>query len=137
MVHTMVKAPPGEGPVYMVAPVDDLTKVKRVHRNLLKAIVGIAPFGSLAASLQIEPEDSSDDDLLALVRVPFSRPVGQVAREVQTTPALAPLATVTVTLPSLYSAPLVTESSETAVQCNVRWLLPMGWYPYSPFIFHL
>lgn len=43
VVHQVVKAPPGEGVVYTIAPVDALTKVRTVHRDMLKAQVMTAP----------------------------------------------------------------------------------------------
>lgn len=36
VVYQVVKAPKEEGSVYSIAPVDDLDKVKQVHRSLLK-----------------------------------------------------------------------------------------------------
>ena len=75
VVHQVVKAPSGDGSVYTVAPADDLAKVKRVHRTLFKAIVGLpTPDGTSAAStspaeLSVRQDELSDeDDLLAFVR---------------------------------------------------------------------
>lgn len=39
VVYQVVRAPPAGGSVYTIAPVDDLSKVKRVHRSLLKTRV--------------------------------------------------------------------------------------------------
>lgn len=36
VVYQVVRAPLASGSVYTIAPVDDLSKVKRVHRSLLK-----------------------------------------------------------------------------------------------------
>ena len=44
VVHWVIKTPHSNGAVYMVAPKNDLAKIKRVHRTLLKAIVGMAGF---------------------------------------------------------------------------------------------
>lgn len=39
-VHTVLKAPSDGGSVYTIAPTGDLSKVKRVHRSLLKGVSG-------------------------------------------------------------------------------------------------
>lgn len=41
MVHQVVKAPSGDGPVYTVAPADDRANAKWVYRTLLKAVAGL------------------------------------------------------------------------------------------------
>lgn len=53
VVHRVIKAPPGNGAMYTVAPEDDPAKVKWVHRTLLKAIVGMAASGDNPAPLPI------------------------------------------------------------------------------------
>lgn len=39
-LYKVIKAPPGDGVVYTIAPADNLQKVRHVHRNLLKPLVG-------------------------------------------------------------------------------------------------
>ena len=99
VVHRVIKAPPGEGPVYTVAQVDDLAKVKRVHRTLLKAVAGTASSGGTSASLSSPPDppamyESSDDDWLALVNETSPLPADQAMGEVQHASVLAPSTTV-------------------------------------------
>uniref|UniRef100_A0A671VB87 Gypsy retrotransposon integrase-like protein 1 n=1 Tax=Sparus aurata TaxID=8175 RepID=A0A671VB87_SPAAU len=96
VVHRVIKAPPGNGAVYTVAPEDDPAKVKRVHRTLLKAIVGMAASGDNPAPLPIilgrraVSESSSDDeDLMAVVRDPLFPPADHSAGEAQLAPASA------------------------------------------------
>ena len=43
VMYRVLKPPKEGGCVYTIAPADDLTKVKQVHRMLLKALVGTAP----------------------------------------------------------------------------------------------
>uniref|UniRef100_A0A3B4WI95 Gypsy retrotransposon integrase-like protein 1 n=1 Tax=Seriola lalandi dorsalis TaxID=1841481 RepID=A0A3B4WI95_SERLL len=129
VVHRVIKAPPGEGPVYTVAPLDDLTKVKRVHRTLLKAVVGVASPGSTSDSPPIPPgqlvmqDESSDDDLLVLVRETPTPSAGRMARETQTAPALALPAAAVVPVPPPHSVPLAVTPpgiNETAMRRTAR-----------------
>lgn len=69
----MLRVPPEGGPVYTVAAIDDQTKVKHVHRSLLKAMVGttlsvLAPgSGSPPCEQHARDNDvSSEGDLLLL-----------------------------------------------------------------------
>lgn len=39
VAHQVIRAPPGNGVVYTIAPDDNPTTIKRVHRTLLKAVV--------------------------------------------------------------------------------------------------
>lgn len=131
VVHRVIKAPPGNGPVYTVAPSEDLAKVKRVHRTLLKAVVGTASPESNSGSPPTPPgqlvrQDESSDDLLALVCGTPPPPAAQVVREAQTAPASAPPAGATVPRPPLHAAPLAVphpESSGTAVRPTARLVL--------------
>ncbi|KAK9515992.1 hypothetical protein VZT92_026587 [Zoarces viviparus] len=73
VVHRVLKAPKDGGPVYTIAPVDDHSKTKQVHRNRLKAVVGAdSPGrGSTSSPCSIdgpcsEDESSSDGDLWML-----------------------------------------------------------------------
>uniref|UniRef100_A0A667YA11 Integrase catalytic domain-containing protein n=1 Tax=Myripristis murdjan TaxID=586833 RepID=A0A667YA11_9TELE len=43
VVYQVLRAPSGGGPVYTIAPVDDLQKTRNVHRDQLKAHVGPEP----------------------------------------------------------------------------------------------
>ncbi|XP_025756135.1 uncharacterized protein LOC112842866 [Oreochromis niloticus] len=76
-VYRILKAPKGGGAVYTIAPADDPSSVKHVHRTLLKAVVmaptpseGPAPCGSPhgpeISSAEPEHDSSSDSDLLFL-----------------------------------------------------------------------
>ncbi|XP_076740530.1 uncharacterized protein LOC143418699 [Maylandia zebra] len=77
VVYRILKAPKGGGPVYTIAPADDPSSVKHVHRTLLKAVVtaatpseGPAPSSSPHGPERSSPEpghdSSSDSDLLFL-----------------------------------------------------------------------
>lgn len=71
-VYSVLKAPKEGGAVYTIAPKDDLSKVKHVHRTLLKAVVGAEPPDHAVASHAPPPdspvsESSCDGDLLFLV----------------------------------------------------------------------
>ncbi|KAM3873593.1 retrovirus-related Pol polyprotein from transposon 412 [Diretmus argenteus] len=71
VVYKVLKAPMGSGSVYTVAPVAELHKVRNVHRDMLKALVGVESSahlpGALAPFVPAMPEDlsdaSEDDDL--------------------------------------------------------------------------
>ncbi|TWW67306.1 Retrovirus-related Pol polyprotein from transposon opus [Takifugu flavidus] len=58
-VYRILRAPQDGGSVYTIAPTDDQTKVQRVHRTLLKAVVGEAPLGG-----QLVPSSPSSDQSL-------------------------------------------------------------------------
>uniref|UniRef100_A0A3B3SEI7 Gypsy retrotransposon integrase-like protein 1 n=1 Tax=Paramormyrops kingsleyae TaxID=1676925 RepID=A0A3B3SEI7_9TELE len=73
VVYRVLQAPDSGGSLYTVAPLTDQAKVRRVHRNLLKAVVGIDPPTGVAVSSpplidlpQLEDEDSVVGDLLCL-----------------------------------------------------------------------
>ena len=85
VVYRVIEAPHGNGAVYTVAPEDNLAKVKRVHRTLLKAIIRVAS-GDNPAPLTISldrpaaPESSFDDeDLMVVVGDTIPLPAGQSA----------------------------------------------------------
>lgn len=74
VVYKILRAPSGGGPVYTIAPVDDLQRTRTVHRDQLKAQVG----SDLAPLVEQSPppvtsvtSEASDDslrgDLWALV----------------------------------------------------------------------
>ena len=72
VVHQVLRVPCGEGPVYTIAPVGDLERLKHVHRNMLKAQVGPTmvappPVPLLLPSAVPEGGSVSDDDLWVLV----------------------------------------------------------------------
>lgn len=109
VLHRVVQVPPQDGPVYAVAPVDDLSKVKRVHCTLLKGAVGVALPHPNSVRLPSPPgppvmhEESSDEDLLALVGVPPSGAGNMASIDPATPapePALIPSAAATVNPPS-------------------------------------
>ncbi|KAG1930572.1 interleukin-1 receptor accessory protein-like 1-A [Pimephales promelas] len=62
VVHQVVKAPQDGGVVYTVAPTGELSKVKHVHRSLLKPRVGATPPSDLPHSLVVEPECSQEEE---------------------------------------------------------------------------
>uniref|UniRef100_A0A8C5D0D1 Integrase catalytic domain-containing protein n=1 Tax=Gouania willdenowi TaxID=441366 RepID=A0A8C5D0D1_GOUWI len=93
--HRVVKAPPGEGPVYAVAPVNEPTEVKRVHRTLLKVVAGDIPAVDTSPPPQASPDqpirqdDSSGDDVMAWVRDTSPTPARRASAVTQDlTPAL-------------------------------------------------
>lgn len=47
VVYRVVKAPTEGGSVYTIAPADDLDRIRRVHRMLLKVVVRAAPLPHL------------------------------------------------------------------------------------------
>lgn len=71
VVYQVLRAPHGEGPVYTIAPVDNLERLRNVHRNMLKAQVGPAtvalPVPSPPLPTVTEGNSSSDDDLWVMV----------------------------------------------------------------------
>lgn len=77
IVHTVLKAPCDGGAVYTIAPAEDLSKVKRVHRSMLKGVLGVessptqTPKG---VSVKVPPshqeERCSDEGLWVVEPVP-------------------------------------------------------------------
>lgn len=73
VVYKIIRAPQGGGSVYTIAPMDDQTKVRQVHRTLMKAVAGAAPqSGALTIGSppldqpSSEEEFSCDGDLFVL-----------------------------------------------------------------------
>jgi len=62
--YIVVKAPKG-GSVYTIAPANDLTKTKRVHRALLKAVVGTHSPEDVPVPLSIPPDSPQSDGELS------------------------------------------------------------------------
>lgn len=138
-VYRVIKAPKEGGGVYSVAPKDDPSKVKHVHRTLLKAVIGAEPPGCAAANNQpllhgpvSDDELSCDGDLL--VMVPESSgstlPATSVVAETQTTPQVShqPADLVptepgpfvpSVIAPAQPSTPLVTPSTRSSDTSNM------------------
>ena len=93
-VYSVLRAPKEGGAVYTIAPKDDQSKTKTVHRTLLKAVIGVESPGCAAAShpaLLDRPvsESSCDGDLLLLVpkATPLpTLPATRAIAEAQTTP---------------------------------------------------
>lgn len=87
VTHIVVQAPKEGGAVYVVAPVHDQAKVKRVHRSLLKALVSVeAPYPANVGSpppveLSMSEGELSLDGDLFLGQQPLrptpSLPLGQ------------------------------------------------------------
>lgn len=61
IVYRVVGAPQPGGTVYSVAPVDDVGRVKRVHRTMLKPAVGYLP-SPVPQNLQETPENDLEED---------------------------------------------------------------------------
>lgn len=90
----MLRVPHEGGSVYTIAPADDETRVRRVHRTMLKAIIGQDPPGNtslhdlpLHEESPPEEEPSLEYDLLVLGQpssgtVPAESPVGPTTSEV-------------------------------------------------------
>ncbi|TWW73497.1 Retrovirus-related Pol polyprotein from transposon 412 [Takifugu flavidus] len=86
-VYRILRAPQDGGSVYTIAPTDDQTKVQRVHRTLLKAVVGEAPLGgqlvpsSLSSDQSLLDEQADEEDLfvmepgVGLIEAPSVAPV--------------------------------------------------------------
>ena len=95
-VYSILRAPKEGGAVYTIAPKDDQSKIKHVHRTLLKAVIGGESPGHVVASHPSPPdrpvsESSCDGDLLFLVPEAASLPTLPATRavaETQTTPRL-------------------------------------------------
>lgn len=58
----MSRAPGEGGSVYTIVPVDDPTKVKHVHRNMLKAVVGVDTSGCASSNNSFVEEPPSVDE---------------------------------------------------------------------------
>uniref|UniRef100_A0A667ZAE4 Gypsy retrotransposon integrase-like protein 1 n=1 Tax=Myripristis murdjan TaxID=586833 RepID=A0A667ZAE4_9TELE len=77
--YRVLRAPNQGGSVYTIGPVDDLTKVKQVHRSMLKAVVSVEPTGcadthnsSAVDPLPSEDECSFEYDLLVFGQQPLA-----------------------------------------------------------------
>lgn len=97
--YQVLRAPAGGGSVYTIVPADNPTKVRQVHRKMLKAVVGAGPPGCAPSQDPPSVEEplaendcSFDYDLLVLRQQP---PVTSAAR-----PAISPTA-VTLTPPQM------------------------------------
>lgn len=65
VVYRVLKSRERGGSVYTIAPIQDQSKAKQVHRTLLKAAVGVDPPGDGAApSSPPTDQPSSEDELL-------------------------------------------------------------------------
>lgn len=78
VVYRVLKAPKGGGSVYTIAPVDDHTRVRHVHRTLLKAVVGAGSpnrntvgHSSLPRGPPSEDQMSFDGDLFMVQESPL------------------------------------------------------------------
>lgn len=68
VVYRVLKAPKEGGSVYTIAPVDDQTTIKTVHRTLLKAVVGAgAPDGPVAPPSPLLEQPLSEEELLMAI----------------------------------------------------------------------
>lgn len=64
-VYRVMKVPQAGGFVYTIAPVDDQTKVRQVHRSSLKAVAGVGPLGGITAPNSPPPYPNSSEDELS------------------------------------------------------------------------
>ena len=63
MTHIVVQAPREGGVVYSVAPVQEQSRVRRVHRSLLKTLVGVEiPDPAPAEGAVLEPHSIRDEE---------------------------------------------------------------------------
>lgn len=80
VLYQVLKAPLHDGPVYTIAPVDDLQRARNVHRDHLKAHVGPRPGPLVDCSLPVQGagtlDDSSEGDLCVVVSEVPSQPAG-------------------------------------------------------------
>ena len=98
IVHIVLKAPKDRGSVYTIAPANDHSRIKHVHRTLLKAVVGAgAPDGAAASSAPLPDEQPSEDEL------PHDGDLFVLRREIS--PPAAPVQTATVTRTTPQSLP--------------------------------
>ena len=91
VMYLVLRAPREGGTVYTIAPKDDLTQARQVHRSLLKAVVGVDPPRSVSPpSLPEQPpsedELSCDGDWLLLRPENPLHPSAQAEAVTQTTP---------------------------------------------------
>ncbi len=70
VVYQVVRVPRAGGAVYSIAPVDDLSKVKSVHRSLLKgriqrsSVSGASVQELVEAPEAVVPEEEEEEDLV-------------------------------------------------------------------------
>ncbi|XP_062844567.1 retrovirus-related Pol polyprotein from transposon 412 [Trichomycterus rosablanca] len=77
LVHTVVRAPLEAGAVYTIAPVGDPTKLKHVHRSMLKGLVGPhAPDNHLGLTQPGESTPTDSGELSSEEDVLLGEPVG-------------------------------------------------------------
>lgn len=142
VVYRVMRAPQGGGPVYTIAPTDDETKVRQVHRSLLKAVAGAVTHagGQPCSRSQNQPlsegESFCDGDLFLLrpegpVAGPASTAAGTQTTprllchlpavvSVQSEPARAP-STITVAAPSTCStAPPASDPGAVEIRRSIR-----------------
>lgn len=91
MPYKVIKAPPGEGVVYTIAPVDDLQKVRHVRRDMLKPLVRPAsmppPVVTPPPPLPVGQTDPIDDQELCWI-VPRGSPTSELPSMAPTEPPL-------------------------------------------------
>lgn len=63
VIYQVLRAPSGGGPVYTIAPVDDLQKTRNVHRTQLKVHIGPEPVPLFHQSPPPRISEDSDDSL--------------------------------------------------------------------------
>ena len=64
MTHIVIQAPREGGVVYSVAPVLEQSRIRKVHRSLLKTLVGVdMPDPAPAEGAVLEPHSITDEEL--------------------------------------------------------------------------
>ncbi|XP_048851412.1 uncharacterized protein LOC125720231 [Brienomyrus brachyistius] len=131
VMYRVLKTPKAGGAVYAIAPVDDQTQVRHVHRTLLKAIVnvsGVCPGNPLPMESTFSSDESSDDEDLVVLRQEgpggvsgssLSRPVARTCAAQK-----SPLRPAEVPGPSVVSPSVVSQPLGSRV-------VPAMSYPYS------
>ena len=106
-LHQVVKVPKLGGVVYTIAPVDDMEKVKHVHRTMLKPHVGAKPPCQPAPVLPIvAPSEEGPDDDPGILMLHIPDPPPQPEPTVSVAPAAMPLPVAArLPCPSLLSGP--------------------------------
>lgn len=129
VVYQVVRAPREGGSVYTVAPIDDQTKTKQVHRTLLKAVVGASPLEGNSTSPhqslgQPQSKDEMGDDLFARNEAPPVTPTHTVVTQAGP-PLLHPQSAAAPTIPD----PIAVPASVIKSAPSVHGAPPPATYP--------
>ena len=64
-MYHVLRVPRERGLVYTIAPRDDPTRARQVHRFLLKAVLGVSSPGSARVSFPSPPAPPQSEDVLS------------------------------------------------------------------------